>query len=727
MNRVLLLIALASFAGVLRSEAGAEPVSFPSVGDRSIGGTVTGGSGPEAGVWVIAETADLASPFVKIVVTDDHGRFVLPDLPKAKYRIWARGYGLVDTKASDAVPGQSIRLIAAAAPTPAAAAQIYPANYWFSLIRVPPESVFPGTGPDGNGVNKDFRTQQDWLAHMKENCQFCHQMGTRITREVTGDQPLAIWDARVQLPRAPDDVFFVGDKTRIGRNFGPRMNKMMTHFGRQRALEMYADWTTRIAEGETPTVHPERPLGIERNVVITLWGFADGRFLHDSISSDKRNPMTGAGGAVYGFAQHSGIVSAIDPKTGEQQQFKLTDMVGEYAKNSNNHTGTMDGKGRLWMSMIGRYSYVASFCSDPENKFARYFPRDVKAGLVAGMFDPKTRSSEMLPVCFGTHHLNFDKDDRLYFSGDSEVVGWIDVKKWDRTKDASKSIGWCPMVLDTNGDGRITPDRSQWNVQLEGLFGGEGVILRAEDSAATGGRPLDPKKDTRIAGFNYGMGISPTDQSYWAAKYSPYVPSGILRVDPGRDPPRTCKTEYWVAPRVQGKPLAFNARSVDVDAQGVAWVSFGTGIGRFDRAKCKASARQTLAGDQCPEGWEIIETPGPKFRGTGVSSDWFYHTFVDHHDTFGLGKGIPIFANSVADELLAYLPDVKRFVHLRVPYPIGFYARGVDGRIDDPTAGWKGRGLWASNNVLPLWHQEGGEGSTEQLAHFQLRPNPLAE
>ncbi|MGE3601243.1 MAG: hypothetical protein AB7N70_37515 [Dehalococcoidia bacterium] len=166
---------------------------------------------------------------------------------------------------------------------------------------------------------------------------------------------------------------------------------------------------------------------------------------------------------------------------------------------------------------------------------------------------------------------------------------------------------------------------------------------------------------------------------------------------------------------------------MDVDAQGVAWVSFGTGIGRFDRAKCKASAKQTLAGDQCPEGWEIIETPGPKFRGTSVSSDWFYHTFVDHHDTFGLGKGVPIFANSVADELLAYLPDTKRFVQLRVPYPIGFYARGVDGRIDDPGAGWKGRGLWASNNVLPLWHQEGGEGSTEQLAHFQLRPNPLAE
>src|SRR5205085_1710937 len=122
--------------------------------------------------------------------------------------------------------------------------------------------------------------------------------------------------------------------------------------------------------------------------------------------------------------------------------------------------------------------------------------------------------------------------------------------------------------------------------QLEGMFGGEGVVLHGDDVAATGGHAPDPKKDTRIAGFNYGIGISPTDQTYWSAKYSPYVPSGILRVDPGARPPQTCKTEFYSAPKgANGKYLAFNARSVDVDADGIAWVSFGTGIGRFDRSK----------------------------------------------------------------------------------------------------------------------------------------------
>lgn len=345
-----------------------------------------------------------------------------------------------------------------------------------------------------------------------------------------------------------------------------------------------------------------------------------------------------------------------------------------------------------------------------------------------GSLDPKTQKSEMIPVCFGSHHLNFDKADRLYFSGDSEVVGWVDQKVWDETKDPEEAVGWCPLVLDTNHDGKITPDRNQWNLQLEGLFGGEGDVLSADDPAATGGDVAqDPTKDTRIAGFNYGIGISPKDGSYWAAKYTPYVPSGILRVEAGSDPPETCKAEYFVPPKVDGKYLAFNARSVDLDSDGVAWISFGTGIGKFDRSKCRAINTQTTSGQHCEEGWEIIQTPGPNFKGTQVSSDWFYHTFVDQHNTLGLGKDVPIFANSVADELLAYLPKEGTFVQLRIPYPLGFYARGLDGRIDNNKAGWKGRGLWASNNTVPLWHQETGEGSTALIAHFQLRPDPLAE
>ena len=99
------------------------------IGDTDLGGTVTGPQGPEAGVWVIAETTDLPTRFAKIVVTDAQGRYVLPDLPKATYSVWVRGYGLVDSPKVRTEPGKVLNLTAVPAPNEAAAAQYYPAIY----------------------------------------------------------------------------------------------------------------------------------------------------------------------------------------------------------------------------------------------------------------------------------------------------------------------------------------------------------------------------------------------------------------------------------------------------------------------------------------------------------------------------------------------------------------------------------------------------------------------
>jgi hypothetical protein len=708
------------------------PTAPPAVAAHSIGGTVSGPAGPEAGVWVIAETSDLPSRFMKIVVTDDQGRFVLPDMPKAKFKVWSRGYGLLDSAPVEAVPKQTVRLQPARAESPAQAAQIYPASYWFSLIHVPPANEFPGTGASGNGISPAMKTQEHWISHMKENCEFCHQLGTKVTRELPNfGNPVDSWNLRIQKQRNPDDPFFAGDPTHAERNFAERMSNLMTLFGRQRGLEMYADWTTRIAQGEVPPA-PSRPIGVERDVVITIWDMGGGRFFHDNTSTDKRNSTLNADGPVYGTATYSGMILSVDPKTGKEEDFKMTDASGNWGKNILTHTGTMDSKGRIWASDLVQYGNLSmgetgpnpTFCTDPGDKFAKYFPRDAKQAKLVSVFDPKTKTNTVIPVCFGTHHLNFDKNERLYFSGDTEVVGWIDVAEWDRTKDLSKAEGWCPFVLDTNGDGQITPDRTQWNEALEGAAGGEGSDLKG---GAAGNAASDPNKDTRIAGFNYGMAVSPKDQSYWAAKYSPLVPSGIIRVDPGANPPLTCKTEYYEPPKINGGYRAFNVRGVDVDADGIAWVAFGSGaIGRFDRSQCQVRNGPTATGQQCPEGWEIIDTPGPKLSGTAIGTDWMYLTDIDHYNYFGLGKDVPFFPNSVGDELLAYLPKEKRFVHLRVPYPLGFYARSLDGRIDDPKAGWKGRGLWTGNSLVAVWHQETGEKSSLYVAHFQLRPTPLA-
>ena len=154
-----------------------------NIGDNDIGGVVRGPNGPEAGVWVIAETADLPTKFAKIVVTDEQGRYLLPELTKANYRVWVRGYGLVDSPKVQGAPGKLLDLTAIPAPSSAAAAEYYPAIYWYSMLKVPDKSLFPGTGTQGNGMSTHLKSQAQWLDVLKTNgCYTCHQLGNKATR-----------------------------------------------------------------------------------------------------------------------------------------------------------------------------------------------------------------------------------------------------------------------------------------------------------------------------------------------------------------------------------------------------------------------------------------------------------------------------------------------------------------------------------------------------------------
>src|SRR4051812_8686583 len=190
----------------LCASAQTAPVTV-SIGNTDLGGIVTSAHGPEAGIWVIAETTDLPTKYAKIVVTDDQGRYVLPQLPKAKYKVWVRGYGLVDSPKVDAEPGRLLNLTAVMAPNAAAAAEYYPAIYWFSMIKVPSKSEFPGTGDKGNGIPTSLKTQSMWLDGLKTNgCVGCHQLGNKATRTIEpafrdGDSYSA-WVRRVQAGQA---------------------------------------------------------------------------------------------------------------------------------------------------------------------------------------------------------------------------------------------------------------------------------------------------------------------------------------------------------------------------------------------------------------------------------------------------------------------------------------------------------------------------------------------
>jgi len=224
--------------------AGGGPAAIP-IDQDDIGGVVTSARGPEAGVWVIAETTDTPTKLRKIVVTDDRGRYLLPDLPaKATFSIWVRGYGLADSTPVRSLPGRTVALRATIAPDARTAARVYPANYWYSLIDIPAEKDFPGTGATGNGIATEMRTQHHWINQIKANCNVCHQMGNQATREIpkalgTFPSGVAAWDTRVQT----------------GQD-GQGMSNMVTGLGRQRGLEMFANWTDRITRGDIPPAPP---------------------------------------------------------------------------------------------------------------------------------------------------------------------------------------------------------------------------------------------------------------------------------------------------------------------------------------------------------------------------------------------------------------------------------------------------------------------------------------
>jgi hypothetical protein len=679
-----------------------------SISRHDIGGVVSGPHGPEAGVWVIAETHDLPTRYAKMVVTDDQGRYVVPDLPNGKYQVWVRGYGLIDSPKVDATPGKHLNLTAVLAPNDAAAAQYYPAIYWFSMLHIPAADQFGGKSDIPDKV-----TQQQWLTTIKNQaCVGCHQLGSIGTRTIpaafgsfkTGEEA---WARRIQSGQA-----------------APLMiNPIAGQLGSV-PLKYFGDWTDRIANGELPPVKPERPSGIERNVVVTTWDWGtDKQYLHDLISSDKRNPTVNANGKLYGSPEYAtDHLPVLDPKTGQvtavtpPEGADVPEAFGPghaaiqkpmapsaywgmdqvWDTKFDNHNDMFDAKGRVWMTGTNHAPGTPAFCrKGSDNPYAKAFPIDSNERQLA-LFDPKSKKFTFIDTCFGTHHLQFgfDKNNTLWTSGGGPVVGWLDTKVFDETGSAEKAQGWAPFVLDTNGNGKL-------------------------DDYTEPGKPADANKDMRIGGSGtYAVMPNPVDGSVWFTFNVFAGRSGIVRFDP-----KTKLSEFFAIP----KP-GFGPRGGDIDSKGVVWVSLASGhLGSFDRSKCKGPLNGPKAtGDQCPEGWTFYKYPGPGFAGIGDNSaEASYYSWVDQHDAVGLGKDVPISTGNENDGFDA-LVDGKMIV-LRIPYPIGFYAKGLDARIDDPKAGWKGRGLWSSEGDRTPWLKEGGKGMLPVAVHIQIRPSPLAD
>ena len=680
------------------------------IGDNDLDGTVSSANGPEAGVWVIAETTDLPTKFAKIVVTDDRGRYVMPDLPKANYNVWVRGYGLVDSPKVQTAPGKIVNLAATVAPNAAAAAQYYPAVYWYSMLKIPDKSQFSGPQRDEN-MPENLTIQSQWVNIIKTtNCIACHAIGTIGTRTIPKElghfnSSAEAWERRIQSGQAMTGMV----------NAINRLDSKL-------AFQFFGDWTDRIAKGELPFAQPPRPQGVERNVVLTLWDWSrPTAYLHDEISTDRRKPTLNPNGKLYGTTEEStdfipildpvhNTVTEVkhpvrDPKTPSSKDSPMAPSPywGEapiWDSQTSMHNPMMDEKGRVWITARVRPTANPDFCKKgSDHPSAKVFQLD-EANRHLSMYDPATGKFTLISTCFPTHHLIFaeDANNTLWTSAggpQTPVVGWLNRKLFEETGDEQKAQGWTPLVLDTNGNGK-------------------------RDVYVEPNQPVDPTKDKRVVAGLYSVAVSPVDGTVWGTSLG--YPGYVVRVDPGPDPTHTALAEIYEPPFP-----GYGPRGGDIDRNGVFWASLASGhLASFDRKKCKVLNGPTATGKHCLEGWTLYPFPGPQFKDVAESgsAEASYYTWVDQFNTFGLGNNVPIATGNMNDALLA-LVDGK-FVVLRVPYPIGYFTKWMDGRIDDPDAGWKGKELWTTYSTRAMFHLETGKGTLPKVVRFQLRPDPLA-
>jgi hypothetical protein len=701
---------LAALIAMAPLPASAQQAATVAIDNDDIGGVVRGPNGPEAGVWVIAETTDLPTRYTKSVVTDDQGRYVIPDLPAANYQVWVRGYGLVDSPRVRAKPGQILNHTAVPAPNAAAAAHYYPAIYWYVMMKLPPEKDFGGSSDIPKGITRDT-----WRQRMNNvDCIGCHQLGQEATRTIPA-----------QLGK-----FSSGAEAWMRRIASGQSGEMMTNriAGQLGGVpyKYFGDWTDSVAKGELPKHKPARPAGIERNIVVTTWDWSTpDKYLHDLISSDRRKPTVNAYGPLYGAPEYStDNMPILDPKTHKVSTYKMpvadpkmpvslgpghagaikptqpSPYWGDeilWDTKANKHNAMFDDKGRVWLAATVRGMENPAWCKQgSSHESAKVFPMDRSPRQVA-VFDPKTQKYDFVDTCFGTHHPQFgyDADNTLWLSGTGPVAGWVNTKVWDETKNAEKAVGWFPFVLDTNGNGKL-------------------------DEFTDAGKPAEAGKDAR---FNPGSGPyavmpHPTDGSVWYT-------SGVFGGTPGflRFDPKTKLSEFYAVPKE-----AIGLRGGDIGADGVLYGSGSAGhLVAFDRRKCKAPLNGPNAtGNHCPEGWSLHRYPGPGFDDAPNSSaEASYYTWVDHHNAVGLGPNVPISTANLQDGFVGFKDG--QMILMRVPYPMGFYAKGLDARIDDPNAGWKGRGLWSASGDRTPWLNELGKGARPLAVHIQVRPDPLAK
>ena len=449
--------------------------------------------------------------------------------------------------------------------------------------------------------------------------------------------------------------------------------------------------------------------------MITQWDWADPKaYLHDEISTDKRNPTVNANGLIYGSPEESrdylpvldpvhNTISQVkipyrDPDTpGQPKPLAAVAVLGRRGDLGQPHDrpqsdvrcsagacGTLANPGR---------ATIPAFCKAGSSlPSAKLTPVD-RSGRQLAVYDPATKQTSMIDTCFGTHHLLFaeDANNTLWTSsgGGGGVVGWLNTKMWDQTHDAQKSQGWTALVLDTNGNGKR--DAYRGGRAEGGLTAPSGESL-GTSSAFNGDRRPDqghaPQRRVLRSGDRHRRddlgqraGISRRDRAPESGIESAgNRAGGILR---GAVEQSEGAGVGLFAARHGYRPQQRRLGGAGQRAPGqLRPAQMQRSAERPDRDRPALSGRLDA----------VSRRPGPNFKNVkdSGSADSHYYDWVDQFDTLGLGKNTPIVTGNSSDSLIALVNG--KFVVMRVPYPLGFFAKGMDGRIDDPKAGWKGKG-----------------------------------
>jgi hypothetical protein len=586
-----------------------------------------------------------------------------------------RGYGLVDSPKMRASPGRALDLAAVPAPNESAAAHYYPAIHWYSMMKLPKPEDFGGKARIPENV-----TQREWMSSVKNiGCIGCHQLGQESTRT---------------LPAAFSHIKS-GEEAWMRRLMsGQSGQQMITQAGQRLGgapFQYFADWTDRIAKGELPFAKPKRPEGPERNIVVTWWEWSQPEGI--STTSSRRTAAirpVNCYGPLYGSPEYStDKMPILDPRThkvdllqaaGARCRYAGVARPGHAASRKPLQPSPYWGDTKTWDTK----RTTTTRCSTAGARVAR---RD-RARAEQSDFCKKGSdhpSAKVFPSSATTGRLAFLEPKTMKYTFVDTVL-----------RHAPPAVRCAGSPLDQRRAGRGV-DRHEGLPRNRGL--GEGAALDAihpgEWRAARRLRHLrrDAESRGRI-GLVHGAHLRRRREPHPLRSAERHF-RALQRARAGVCAARRGHRQARRGLGIDGERPSRQLRPSQVQ-DGV--VPRRVVVPPISGARLPGHRRQQRR-------IELLHVGGPAQHARARRGRAGLDREPERRPHRVRGRQDDRAARALSDGLLR---------------------QGAGRRIDDPKAGWKGRGLWTTSGDRTPWLREGGKGSLPIAVQFQYRPDPLA-